>query len=113
MKSKMKTITEFPENILELIRVQYGVFKENQCFSIRRYFKNDLRGWKPGKRCIAINIDKLPQLGEASNKILLKIEKEIPLPELEPEVIPEPEPESIPEPDPEPLVVPEPEPVPD
>lgn len=58
-------------------------------------------------------MDRLPKSGETLNKMQSKVEKEIPLPELEPEVVPEPEPESIPEPEPEPLVVPEPELEPD
>ena len=73
-------MTDIERNDLEVVRVEKREFKGHEFVDIRIYYQNDSGEWKPTKKGVTINPDKIDELVEA-----LKKEKDVKLEKAEEE----------------------------
>lgn len=71
-------MTDIERNDLEVVRVEKREFKGHEFVDIRIYYQNDSGEWKPTKKGVTLNPDKIDELVEA-----LKKEKDVKLEKVE------------------------------
>lgn len=71
-------VIDIARNDLEIVRVEKREFKGHEFVDIRIYYQDESGEWKPTKKGVTINPDKIDELVEALKKekeVIIEIEK--------------------------------------